>query len=698
MREKRWILKEQEGGQPQQAALQACFGCSPVVAQLLCQRGLTDLEAVRRFTEKNLTRLYDPFLMKDMEKACRRIESAMEQGEKITVYGDYDVDGVTSTSILVTYLQTEGCQVDYYIPDRQEEGYGVNPEAIRRIAEKGTKLLITVDCGVTATGEVELASSLGVDVIITDHHECSDHLPKSYAVVNPRQKDCPYPFKELAGVGVAFKLICGLEKLRKGAWSEAFLRNYMVLTTIGTIADVMPLIDENRIIVQYGLDDLEKSENLGLKALLNRAAISGNKKITSGTIGFTIAPRINAAGRMGCAARAVEMFLTHDPKLAFTIAQELCDENQQRQQMENNMMKEALELLHQRQFSLEKEKVIVLWKEGWHHGVIGIAASRISEIYHCPVIMISLEGDMGKGSGRSIQGFNLYQALEHCSGCLEKYGGHELAAGLSVRKENLETLRQEMNQYAKEHLDEECLVPKLEIDCRLEEEDLSLDTAKQLHLLEPYGVGNATPVFEIDQMELVDLMAISNDKHIRLTLRKGDVTITAFAFSTRMEDFYFSRGDKVDVACNLDINCYRGRESLQLVLKDIRLSQSQQQRQWEDVRFYQALCRRQPVDKNALEAVIPCREKFVAVYRYIRQNGNGTFRGNLRVLNRDITWYSKSQVDFTTMMICFDVLKEFELIDYRAEKEIITIELMEKEGKVNLNHSAILRRLREMCS
>ncbi|MGI6030982.1 MAG: single-stranded-DNA-specific exonuclease RecJ [Eubacteriales bacterium] len=698
MKGKRWIFREYAQNRIEEVrAFSRECGCSPLVALLMLNRGVNQPEQARCFLAHEWCGLPDPFAMKGMEAACRRICQALQQDEEVVVYGDYDVDGITSSSVLVLYLREMGLRAGYYIPDRMEEGYGVNQEAVKALAQSGVKLLITVDCGVTACAEVELARQLGMDVLITDHHECGEMLPQNCTVVNPRQEDCPYPFKELAGVGVAFKLICALQQYRGLPVDDAFINRYVDLVAVGTVADVMPLQGENRTIVQRGLELLEHSRRPGVRALLSRSGVADGKKLTAGTVSFSMAPRINAAGRVGCAGRAVGLFLTQDPHEAAELAEELCQENQLRQKTENDIMQQALAMLEQQNFDPLERRVAVLWQEGWHHGVIGIVASRISDLYSCPVILISLEGEKGKGSGRSIPGFNLYEALEHCASRLTKFGGHALAAGLSLEREQLENFRQEMEEYARQHLDPACMVPAIYVDGTLEEEHLTMEVARELSKLEPYGVGNPTPVFHIPDMTLADIIPISNDKHLRLTLKKGDVTLTGLAFSTSSQELHLSRGDQVDVVGQLDINLYRGRESLQFILKDARLSQRQQREGQYYRELYQSI-RERTAEAQQVRPVIPGRESFVAVYRYIRQNAadGRQFRGALDTLERDISWYSHIQLNYATMRICLEVLEELGLAICQEEGQDIHITLCQNEGKVNLNASEILQKLRSL--
>ena len=510
-KEKNWLIKSTDSAEYRSATAEIAseLGINPVVAKLLYNRGYTTPASAKAFVYMESEMLLDPFKMMDVERGIDAIADAIRRGERITVYGDYDVDGVTSVCTLYLYLKSLGAKVDYYIPNRAGEGYGVSTQAIDAIKENGSTLIITVDTGTTAVEEVEYAKSIGVRFIVTDHHECRSDLPDALAVINPHRPDCPYPFKELAGVGVVFKLICAYEEKIVGRTRiEAAKRIFSLfadLVAIGTIADVMPIKEENRIIVRYGLAMIENTGRVGLAALIEAASAKNDAqrsaqrkkktKITSGYIGYTIAPRINAAGRIKEASLAVELFLSNDPRRAKEIAEELCRTNKERQAEENKIMQEAYEKIGQ--YDIEKNPVIVLDADTWHHGVIGIVASRITERYTRPAILVSFEGNeegtphmehMGKGSGRSIKGMNLVDALCYCQEHLVKFGGHELAAGLSVTRAELDNFRRLINEYARANLTEKDMVQTVEADCELDFGDVNVALAKGIQLLEPYGV------------------------------------------------------------------------------------------------------------------------------------------------------------------------------------------------------------------
>lgn len=510
-----------------------------------------------------LHNLHNPFLLNDMDLAVSRIEKAVMRKEKITIFGDYDADGVTSTAILYMFLIENGADVDYYIPNRFSDGYGMNLEAIKKIANKGVKLIITVDNGIAAYNEVEYAKSLGVDVIITDHHECPEKLPECCAVINPKRKDSKYPFSELAGVGVTFKLITALNK--EGL--ERIIKKYILITAIGTIADIVPLNDENRAIAIMGLKMVACNTNPGVKALLEVSGIEGEGKISD--FAFGIVPRINAAGRLEDASICVEMFSSNDYNKCFDIAKYIDNLNTQRQNIEKTITDKVFDIIDEKK--LYKDNVIVVYGEGWNSGVIGIVASKVCEKYYKPCLILTDDtDDIAKGSGRSVSDFDLYEALKYSSEFLLKFGGHSLAAGMSLEKNNIDAFRIKINEYAKKFLNTNTFVQKINIDYILNETFFNIETIKSIGILEPYGVGNPKPVFALLDAEVVKKQVLSDGKHIKLSLKYNDVTIDAIGFS--MGDFsaVISEGFFIDVAGNLDINDFRGIQNPQLIIKDIK--------------------------------------------------------------------------------------------------------------------------------
>ncbi len=692
------------------------LGISPIVARLLYNRGYQDAMSAKAFIYMESEMLVNPLLMKDMDLGARRIAEALENGEKITVYGDYDVDGVTAVCTLYLYLKSLSANVDYYIPNRNGEGYGVSVSAIDAIAEGGTTLIITVDTGITATEEVRYAKEKGIDFIVTDHHECRDDIPECSAVINPHRPDCPYPFKELAGVGVVFKLICGYEELILGKSrlkaSEKIFSEYSDLVAIGTIADVMPIKEENRIIVRLGLNKIENTPRVGLAALIDAAQSRADQqkshhkrkkiKITSGFIGYTLAPRINAAGRIKSAEMAVELFLSEDRAEAMKIALELCQANKERQAEENKIMKEAYSKIEA--YDIDKNPIIVLDADSWHHGVIGIVSSRITEKHFRPSILVSFEGnegepspsDIGKGSGRSIKGLNLVDALYYCSEHLVKFGGHELAAGLSVTREELPAFREMINEYARQNLSEGDMVPSIEADYEIAFSDIDLALAKGFNMLEPYGVANPVPVLVLRGATLVDISGVSEGKHTKLTVSDGRATLTAMYFSNSPDSLGLYIGDKIDILFNLDINEWGERESVQLVVRDLKHSLSQEKlfeaerKRFEEIRsgakFYEN------------EGILPQREDFAAVYKFML----GAQRaGQSTLSHRDITSRFNGEggapkIGYAKLKVIIMVFMELNLVSINeTDEEIYKFNIHYTSSKTELDKSTLLRRLRQ---
>ncbi len=563
MLKKKWLIREFD--KTRVLEMSKTFGISPLTAIILYNREIRDDEAITQFLSRDLGVMHDPFLLKNMEKAVERIRKARDNNEKVTIYGDYDVDGITAIAILYKYLTEMGIEVAYYIPDRMQEGYGVNRDALDKIREGGSSLIITVDTGITAVEEGEYAKEIGLDIIITDHHECKETIPDVYAAIDPKQKDCPYPFKSLAGVGVVFKLIQALDE-RKSL--PDLMEKYADLMCLGTVADISPLVDENRVIVTEGLKRFKTTKNIGLKALID-VSTNGNKAITTSTIGYIIAPRINASGRLGCASRSVELFLTDDAQRAASLAESLCEENTLRQHTEQKMFKEALEYLETHP-EVKDDPVIVIPHKDWHHGIVGIVSSKITEKFYKPSILFAIDGNEAKGSGSSVNGFNLFGALENCSGLLEKFGGHELAAGLTIKEENIEQFRQEINNYSKDRFTEQMLTPTIMLDAAIKVPYISIDTVNDINRLQPFGVDNPTPAFAIRNIKIHKISVMSEGKHLRMTLLKDGKYLDSVGFG--MGEYYqhLNEGDMIDVAFALDINDYKGFQNVQLILKDIK--------------------------------------------------------------------------------------------------------------------------------
>ena len=717
-KEKNWILKSNDTieGLEKINEISSELGINPIIAKLLYNRGYEDVASAKSFIYMESEILSSPFDMKDMDLGIKRVEKAILNHEKITVYGDYDVDGVTSVCTLYLYLKSKGADIDYYIPNRSGEGYGVSCSAIDGIKERGTKLIITVDTGITANEEVEYAKSIGVDVIVTDHHECRTDLPLAEAVINPHRPDCAYPFKELAGVGVVFKFICGYEEYvthqSRSQVAYRIFSEYADLVAIGTIADVMPIKSENRIIVSYGLKMIENTKRIGLAALIeasyakNEAQRNDKRrkktKITSGYIGYTLAPRINAAGRIKTASMAVELFLSENKAEAMRIAEELCRTNKERQNEENSIMQEAYSMIEK--YDIQNNPVIVLDADDWHHGVIGIVSSRITEKYCRPSILVSFEGNepdvpfeenVGKGSGRSVKGMNLVDALCYCSEHLVKFGGHELAAGLSVKRCELNNFRKLINEYAKSNLSEDDMVPTVEIDSEVKFDDVNLSLAEGLQILEPYGVGNPIPVFAMKGITVNEMSGISDNKHTKFTFGDGKHTISAMYFSNSPDSLDIYVGDKVDVLFNVDINEWGGRKSVQLILRDIKQSALQKQELQSEKERFEEIKSGAIIGKD--EDVVPNRDDFAAVYKFLLAN----FRSGVNKLtHRDIIAklfhnHTQKKVGYIKLKFIIMVMKELNLVSLEEpEDEVYTFSIHYSSTKTDLDKSNILRKLR----
>lgn len=539
------------------------YQVSRLVAIILANRNVGIEENMNKFLNPTRKDFYNPFLMPDMEKGVDRILQAIKEKERIMIYGDYDADGITSITVLKKFLQERNVEVGTYIPNRLDEGYGLNKEAIKGIFEKGYRLMITVDCGISGIEEIEYANSLGMQTIITDHHEPAESLPNAYAVIDAKRKDNEYPFNQLAGVGVVFKLIQALSM--KLELEEKEYLKYLDIVCVGTISDIVPLVDENRVIAKLGLKLIEVTKNVGLRTLLDTI---GFKEINSTAISFGVAPRINACGRMGHEQAALDLFLCEDDKEARRIADKLNAFNVERQNKERQIFEQVVQKIE----AEEKGKsCIVLGGENWHHGIIGIVSSKVTELYFKPSILICFEGKEGKGSGRSIPGFDLHDALMHCKESIQKFGGHAMAIGITVEKDKFHEFKQEFEQYAeKEHIGD--IVPVIQIDGEIGLKNINIQDVQSLKILEPFGEANKTPLFLFKNLRINSIRALSEGKHLKLTLKDGNYLIDAIGFNMGNLSEEYLLDDKVDVVGTLDVNSFNGRDSIQITIKDIRKS------------------------------------------------------------------------------------------------------------------------------
>lgn len=540
------------------------YNLNKVIGKIIVNRHVVNDEDVRIFITPTRDDFHNPFLFKGMDIAVERIIKAIKNKEKILIYGDYDVDGITSTTVLKKYLMDRGISVDTYIPNRLHEGYGLNKKAIDTIKERNIDLIITVDCGISAIEEVDYAVRLGMDIIVTDHHEVGEKLPNALAVIDAKRKDNTYPFRALAGVGVVFKLIQALS-IKLEIKPEEYLK-YLDLVCVGTISDIVPLEGENRTIAKLGLMLIKVTRNLGLRELIKS---SGYKEIDSNTISFGVAPRINACGRMGHEEEALKLFLAEDLESATKITKELNEYNTLRQSTEKAIYEEAVQQIEKNH--LDENNAIVLGGKGWHHGVIGIVSSKVTDKYYKPSILLSFEDNIAKGSGRSVPGFDLYEGLAKCEDLLEKYGGHSMAVGLTLKKENLEKFKERFEQIAKEKNIKE-LVPIIYIDDELKLKDINMDLVKSISILEPFGEANKVPLFLIRNLKIDSIRALSEGRHLKLTLRDENFVINAIGFELGYLAEEYRIGDRIDVVGTLEINSFNGFSSIQINMKDIRKS------------------------------------------------------------------------------------------------------------------------------
>ena len=676
---------------PEAAARLTAAGYPCLVSAVLASRGIATEEEAAAFLEQEQRLTYSPFLMADMDKAAARVQQALADGEKIAVFGDYDVDGITATCILVDYLQSRGADVLHYIPRRIEDGYGLSCDAIEGLYRRGARLLITVDCGITGVEEVDFANSLGMDVVITDHHECKETLPRAVAVVDPHRPDCPYPFKHLAGCGVALKLALALGGPDR---EEALFARYCTLAAIGTVADVMQMSGENRTIVSRGLAVIEHSDFIGLQALLKEAGLTG-REITSVQIGFVLAPRINAAGRMGAADKAADLLLCTDPEEADRMARELCALNRERQNVEQTIYSQAEEMIAHMP---ERERsALVLESSRWHQGVVGIVASRLSEKYSRPSFMIHLNGTTGKGSCRSWGGFNLFAALENCKDLLLGFGGHELAAGFTIEEANIPAFRERMNDYARSFRGGAAPVSVLDVDVAITHPSaVTLEELEALSALEPYGSGNARPVFCLLGATLLRTQNVGQNRHLKLRLGKGSAQFDGIFFSTVAEDCGCRPGDRVDAAFYLQVNEFRGSRTVQLQMVDLRPSLCASGREQESLTLADRCTARQPMPVRDARRLLPTRDQFAAAWRFLERTvpDGGLTTGYLPLLRALAAELGKTE-PFPRAALCLSVFAERGLLTLERQGDDVTIRL-HRGLKVVLGQSPCLLWLHEI--
>ena len=659
------------------AAFAQTYGVPFFLAMLMNIRGLDDAAHLREFLGEGEP-LSDPFLLKDMDKAAARITHAVDNMEKIAVYGDYDADGVTSTAMLYSYLETRGADVIFYIPQREGEGYGMNIGAVEYLKEQGVSLIVTVDNGISSVQEVARANELGIDVVVTDHHRPQEILPDAVAVVDAYRSDDTSPYKHFSGVGIAFKLLMALED---GAGDvEDLLEAYSDLAAIGTIGDIVPLTGENRTLIRAGLERLSQSDRPGVQALLENAGIAG-KALTSTNVAFTLVPRINATGRMGAPERAVRLLISGYEEEAEVLSEEICADNEERRRVEAEIAEAAFADIEAKGYM--KDRVVVVDGENWHHGVIGIVASRVTERCGKPCMIISRGETEAKGSGRSIEGFSLFEAICACGDLLIKFGGHPMAAGITLKPENIEAFRKRINQYAAEHFPQ-MPTQTVTLDCKLNPAALSVSMAQSLTQLEPFGNGNPQPVFGLFNMELSNVTPVGGGGHLRLTLEKNGAVITAMRFNTKPEELPYHIGDKIDLAVQLEAREFRGQPSLTVIVRDMKFAAFNTEKNIASLASFEKWQRGEVLSAEDKNRLYPDRACLAAIYRALR-----TVNGKETDQIRFVSQFGKDMTLglFKTALLVFE---ERGLVHSEIADDTFTATLIETSGKTDITRSPVL--------
>ncbi len=659
------------------AAFAQTYGVPFFLAMLMNIRGLDDAAHLREFLGEGEP-LSDPFLLKDMDKAAARITRAVDNMEKIAVYGDYDADGVTSTAMLYSYLETRGADVIFYIPQREGEGYGMNIGAVEYLKEQGVSLIVTVDNGISSVQEVARANELGIDVVVTDHHRPQEILPDAVAVVDAYRPDDTSPYKHFSGVGIAFKLLMALED---GAGDvEDLLEAYSDLAAIGTIGDIVPLTGENRTLIRAGLERLSQSDRPGVQALLENAGVAG-KALTSTNVAFTLVPRINATGRMGAPERAVRLLISGYEEEAEVLSEEICADNEERRRVEAEIAEAAFADIEAKGYM--KDRVVVVDGENWHHGVIGIVASRVTERCGKPCMIISRGETEAKGSGRSIEGFSLFEAICACGDLLIKFGGHPMAAGITLKPENIEAFRKRINQYAAEHFPQ-MPTQTVTLDCKLNPAALSVSMAQSLTQLEPFGNGNPQPVFGLFNMELSNVTPVGGGGHLRLTLEKNGAVITAMRFNTKPEELPYHIGDKIDLAVQLEAREFRGQPSLTVIVRDMKFAAFNTEKNIASLASFEKWQRGEVLSAKDKNRLYPDRACLAAIYRALR-----TVNGKETDQVRFVSQFGKDMTLglFKTALLVFE---ERGLVHSEIADDTFTATLIETSGKTDITRSPVL--------
>lgn len=643
----------------------------PFVAMIASSRGYDDPALLEEFLSDEPVFAH-PLELRDMDKAAQRINEAIENGEKIAIYGDYDCDGVTATALLLLYLTEKGADLIYHIPDRFNEGYGMNKPAIDVLKTKGVNLIVTVDNGISCKEEIDYAVSLGIDVVVTDHHLPPEEIPDAVAVVDPHRKDDSSEFKDICGVAVAFMLVCAIED----AMPEEMIYKYGDLVALGTVGDVMPLTSENRCFVKTGFDIIKNQRRTGIDALIKVAGLD-NDKLSVGRISFGLVPRINAAGRMGSAERALKLLTSDSKETATALAEEINAENISRQETEKEIYREAQNIIEAQ--GLYKDRVIVVAGENWHHGIVGIVASRICEHYGKPAIVLSTDGDVAHGSGRSLEGFSLYEAVKSAEAYTEKFGGHEQAAGLTVKKENIVAFRTKINEYAKSL---KPVAPVLKLDCKLNPAALSIDLVYALDMLQPFGTGNNVPVFALLAVQIEKITPVGNGKHLKISFVKGAVAFQAMLFSCEEKAFPFKKGEFLDIAVVLETNLYNSKEYLSIQIKDYRYAGFNDENLACQLAAYDDFSGGEVKDYSLY---CPTIEECRTVYKYIYREP---------CITEGIIQRLSGSIDIAKVKIILDILAEMSLISRTNANGVEILSVINVGSKVDLEQSEILKRIR----
>lgn len=672
-----WTVSEVDKGNAKR--ISEDFNVPLLPAILLDVKKFEDNETLWEFLSSDAD-FSDPYLMTDMDFAVERINTAVRNKEKICIYGDYDADGVTSTALLYSYLESIGADVTYYIPSRETEGYGMNKNAIQVISDSHVNLIITVDNGISAYEEVEYANSLGIDVVITDHHVPPEKLPNAVAIVDQHRKDDTSPFKDFSGVGIVFKLVMALED--NDLDIEKLLDDYSDIAAIGTIGDVVSLTGENRILVREGLKRINSSKRLGIAKLRENAG-TDKKDMSAVNIAFNIVPRINAGGRLGLSQRSVKLLLTDDEREAAEIAEELGEDNRKRQQIEHEILEEAIKSIESDP-TVKYQKVLIVAGENWHQGVIGIVAARLKEKYGKPTIVISYSGENAKGSGRSIEGFHMRDSVAYCEDLITIFGGHPMAAGLSMPTENINAFRKRINEYADTL--KELVFPKLELSCRLNPASITLEMVDSLSVLEPYGTGNQAPIFGLFEVTLRKVTPLSGGKHLKLLISKGTTELSVMYFNVTPQEFPYEIGDIINAAVILDKNYYNNREELSLKVKELSFFGANHKELLESMSVFDSYMAGKSVTNQMKSELSVNRDDFVNVYKFLRKHKGFPYAP-------EIMHYRLRTEPIGKMMLVLEAMKELNLITMDATQSMLNIKMVENPQKVDIMSARVLSRL-----